>query len=170
MTRYKDRKRNALELICRIYRRQPKCCRLPSSMRLSQRKTEAPIEQQGSTQSAKRDTSVPSEVAAAVATILEAPTADELARNTDYSDVFGQFQSQQVEVPVEKRLVCLTDSESLAAEKFRFLGDPSATFEAGSAAQESTDYQHDSPRGQEHGFCQLGLFSRSKNTAEDFAD
>jgi capsular exopolysaccharide synthesis family protein len=89
---------------------------------LSQRKTEVPVEQQGSTQSTKRDTSVPSEVAAAVAAIIEAPTADELAGNTDYSDVFGQFQSRQVEVPVEKRLVCLTDSESLAAEKFRFLG------------------------------------------------
>ena len=36
--------------------------------------------------------------------------------------MFAQFQSQQVVVPAEKRLVCFTDSESLAAEKFRLLG------------------------------------------------
>ena len=37
-------------------------------------------------------------------------------------DVFAQFQSQQVVVPAKNRLVCFTDSESLAAENFRFLG------------------------------------------------
>ena len=35
---------------------------------------------------------------------------------------FGQFQSLQVSVPAESRLVCLTDNQSLAAEKFRFVG------------------------------------------------
>ena len=68
------------------------------------------------------------------------------------------------------RLVCLTDNESLAAEKFRFLGITLATSAAGPAAQESADYQHNSPRGQKHGFCQPGLLPRSKNTAEDLAD
>src|SRR5271169_4042196 len=36
-------------------------------------------------------------------------------------DQFGQFQSLRVMVPLQSRLVCVTDKESLAAEKFRFL-------------------------------------------------
>ena len=36
-------------------------------------------------------------------------------------DQFGQFQSLRVLVPLQSRLVCMTDKESLAAEKFRFL-------------------------------------------------
>jgi capsular exopolysaccharide synthesis family protein len=35
---------------------------------------------------------------------------------------FGQFQSLHIEVPSQNRLICLTANESLAAEKFRFLG------------------------------------------------
>jgi len=37
-------------------------------------------------------------------------------------DQFSQFQSLKVLVPPQSRLVCITDKESLAAEKFRFLG------------------------------------------------
>jgi capsular exopolysaccharide synthesis family protein len=37
-------------------------------------------------------------------------------------DQFSQFPSLQVSIPHQNRLVCLTDNESLAAEKFRFLG------------------------------------------------
>ena len=36
-------------------------------------------------------------------------------------DQFGQFQSLRMMVPLQSRLVCVTDKESLAAEKFRFL-------------------------------------------------
>lgn len=36
-------------------------------------------------------------------------------------DQFRQFQSLRVMVPPQSRLVCVTDKESLAAEKFRFL-------------------------------------------------
>jgi capsular exopolysaccharide synthesis family protein len=35
---------------------------------------------------------------------------------------FSQFQSLHVLAPPQSRLVCITDKESLAAEKFRFLG------------------------------------------------
>ncbi len=38
------------------------------------------------------------------------------------SILFEQFQSLKVELPPQSRLVCLTDSDSLPAEKFRFLG------------------------------------------------
>ena len=38
------------------------------------------------------------------------------------TEQFGQFQSLRVLVPPQSRLVCLTDKNSLAAEKFRFLG------------------------------------------------
>lgn len=37
------------------------------------------------------------------------------------SDQFSQFQSLRVLVPPQSRLVCITDKESLAAEKFRYL-------------------------------------------------
>jgi Mrp family chromosome partitioning ATPase len=42
--------------------------------------------------------------------------------NGNRSDPFRQFQSLWVSVPPQSRLVCLTDTECLAAEKFRFLG------------------------------------------------
>ena len=38
------------------------------------------------------------------------------------ADQFSQFQSLQTRVSPESRLVCVTEQESLAAEKFRFLG------------------------------------------------
>ena len=37
-------------------------------------------------------------------------------------DQFSQFQNLKVLVPPQSRVVCVTDKESLAAEKFRFLG------------------------------------------------
>ena len=37
-------------------------------------------------------------------------------------DQFSQFQSVRVLVPPQSKLVCITEQESLAAEKFRFLG------------------------------------------------
>jgi capsular exopolysaccharide synthesis family protein len=46
----------------------------------------------------------------------------ESSQHNEHPDVFAQFQTQHVVVPAEKRLICYTDGESLAAEKFRFLG------------------------------------------------
>ena len=37
-------------------------------------------------------------------------------------DQFSQFQTLKVLVPPQSRIVCVTDKDSLAAEKFRFLG------------------------------------------------
>src|SRR5439155_13336248 len=37
-------------------------------------------------------------------------------------DQFSQFQTLKVLVPPQSRVVCVTDKDSLAAEKFRFLG------------------------------------------------
>src|SRR5207302_2119309 len=37
-------------------------------------------------------------------------------------DQFSQFQPLKVLVPPQSRVVCVTDKDSLAAEKFRFLG------------------------------------------------
>ena len=39
-----------------------------------------------------------------------------------HDDQFSQFQSVPVLVPPQSKLVCITEEESLAAEKFRFLG------------------------------------------------
>jgi capsular exopolysaccharide synthesis family protein len=38
------------------------------------------------------------------------------------TDQFSQFQNLKVLVPPQSRVVCVTDKDSLAAEKFRFLG------------------------------------------------
>jgi capsular exopolysaccharide synthesis family protein len=53
---------------------------------------------------------------------VEFPIAAEHLLNDNRSDPFAKFQSLRVLVPPQSRLVCLTDKESLAAEKFRFLG------------------------------------------------
>ncbi len=50
------------------------------------------------------------------------PSAAPESLNGNYSEQFSHFQSLHVSVPSQNRLVCLTDDESLAAEKFRFLG------------------------------------------------
>jgi capsular exopolysaccharide synthesis family protein len=47
--------------------------------------------------------------------------ADE-SRERTVTDQFPQFQALRVPVPLESRLVCINEQESLAAEKFRFLG------------------------------------------------
>src|ERR1019366_728679 len=75
------------------------------------------------TKIAENETSVnsPPQPLPVLAAAVESPTAAE-ARNDNRLDQFSQFQSLQVSVPPQNRLVCLTDNESLAAEKFRFLG------------------------------------------------
>ena len=52
----------------------------------------------------------------------EAPDTTELPLRRPGVDQFSQFQSLKVLVPPQSRVVCVTDKESLAAEKFRFLG------------------------------------------------
>jgi capsular exopolysaccharide synthesis family protein len=51
---------------------------------------------------------------------LQFPTSAEPATKP-LVDQFGQFQLLRMMVPLQSRLVCVTDKESLAAEKFRFL-------------------------------------------------
>jgi len=55
--------------------------------------------------------------------VTKAPVAPVAAEpvNEECSDQFSQFQSLRVLVPPQSRLVCITDKESLAAEKFRYL-------------------------------------------------
>src|ERR1035441_6181736 len=62
------------------------------------------------------------------ATDSERPTDDKLQAENDHpsdkvrEDQFSQFQPVRVLVPPQSKLVCITEEESLAAEKFRFLG------------------------------------------------
>jgi len=49
-------------------------------------------------------------------------TATELSVTPHGTDQFSQFQNLKVLVPPQSRVVCVTDKDSLAAEKFRFLG------------------------------------------------
>jgi capsular exopolysaccharide synthesis family protein len=55
-------------------------------------------------------------------TAVELPVATDTPSNGSAVDQFSQFQSLHVLVPPQSRLVCITDKESLAAEKFRYLG------------------------------------------------
>lgn len=50
------------------------------------------------------------------------PEVAELSATRGAVDQFRQFPSLRVLVPPQSRLVCITEKESLAAEKFRFLG------------------------------------------------
>lgn len=49
-------------------------------------------------------------------------TATALSVPPHGTDQFSQFQNLKVLVPPQSRVVCVTDKDSLAAEKFRFLG------------------------------------------------
>ncbi len=53
---------------------------------------------------------------------VDAAEPTESLANDSHVEDFGGFQSLKVVVPPQNRLVCFTDNESLAAEKFRFLG------------------------------------------------
>lgn len=52
----------------------------------------------------------------------EATFTTELPVTQPGVDQFSQFQTLKVLVPPQSRIVCVTDKDSLAAEKFRFLG------------------------------------------------
>jgi capsular exopolysaccharide synthesis family protein len=85
----------------------------------------------GSESVVQNETAVLSEVLAENPTVAPKQTtiqgAIEASRETEFSadvrsvDQFDQFQSLRVLVPPQSKLVSLTDQESLAAEKFRFL-------------------------------------------------
>ncbi len=55
-------------------------------------------------------------------TEVEPATPAERAVARSGTDQFSQFQTLKILVPPQSRVVCVTDKDSLAAEKFRFLG------------------------------------------------
>jgi capsular exopolysaccharide synthesis family protein len=57
----------------------------------------------------------------ALAGEAQSPIETEVSTTRPQVDQFKQFQSLRLMVPLQSRLVCVTDKESLAAEKFRFL-------------------------------------------------
>jgi capsular exopolysaccharide synthesis family protein len=71
---------------------------------------------------AESETRFPFPAAQRNATVVEPSLINEQSLNDNRLDPFEQFQSLRVQPPPQSRLVCLTDKESLAAEKFRFLG------------------------------------------------
>ncbi len=89
---------------------------------VAERETLVQTEPPDLTRAAERETSFPLEAVEPVRTAVQGPVAAELSLNDKSLDQFRQFQSLQVQVAPQNRLVCLTDNESLAAEKFRFLG------------------------------------------------
>jgi capsular exopolysaccharide synthesis family protein len=64
---------------------------------------------------------VPLNSVASIRSAIDLPVATEPPSNRPSVDQFSQFQSLRVLVPPQSRVVCVTDKESLAAEKFRFL-------------------------------------------------
>ena len=71
---------------------------------------------------ADREASLPQNEALSTPAAPESAVAAKPSTKKTSGDQLSQFQSLRVLVPPESRLVCLTDKESLAAEKFRFLG------------------------------------------------
>jgi capsular exopolysaccharide synthesis family protein len=90
---------------------------------VSERKATSQLDQPPATQNGGYETSTPVKGGLPAAARSENP---ELANPSSVKDqhleVFDRFQPLAAVVSPDKRLVCLTDSESLAAEKFRFLG------------------------------------------------
>ncbi|MEA2542598.1 MAG: protein-tyrosine kinase [Acidobacteriaceae bacterium] len=81
----------------------------------SDRETASLVQQPVGAKSEQNGASLQSSVVADVTTIEPPP-------NDTHSTVFGPFERLQSVTPPAARLVCYTDAESLAAEKFRFLG------------------------------------------------
>ena len=169
MTRYKDRKPNAPELICRLCQQRLKCCSLRSFMRSQSGKLRYSSSSRArrKAQNATRQSAL--QAVPPAATAVEAPGPAELPRIDEHPDVFGQFQSLQVVVPAENRLVCLTDSESLAAEKFRFLGIRLQHLRRDRPLKKVLITSTIPQEGKSMVVCQPGLYPRSKNTAENIA-
>src|SRR5712664_2133181 len=69
----------------------------------------------------KYEAPVPLQTTAATSVAAESPGPAEPSANGTDVDQLSQFQSLRVLASPQSRLVCLTDKESLAAEKFRFL-------------------------------------------------
>jgi capsular exopolysaccharide synthesis family protein len=82
---------------------------------------EALVKQATLTNGAERMSSPGAEVEALDDTAEAAAAINEPASTDESSDIFSKFQSLEVFLVPEKRLVCLTDTESLAAEAFRLL-------------------------------------------------
>jgi len=70
---------------------------------------------------ARRNTTFQLESSQGDAKKVQSNLASEDLQINTHSTVFDQFQSMQVEISPDKHLVCLTDTENLAAENFRFL-------------------------------------------------
>jgi capsular exopolysaccharide synthesis family protein len=67
-------------------------------------------------------TRFPLETVPPIAAVDEVPVASEFSLNDKYQDLFAKFQPLRISTPPPNQLVCLSDNESMAAEKFRFLG------------------------------------------------
>jgi capsular exopolysaccharide synthesis family protein len=80
------------------------------------------FEQPGPEQRVDPDISFPLPGMPQAAIAVDAAEPMEILANDQHLEDFEGFQSLKVVVPPQNRLVCLTDNESLAAEKFRFLG------------------------------------------------
>lgn len=86
----------------------------------SDRRKSLPFEQSAG-QTAEHERGFGGKTAAPAGIAVETPVAVEPLPNDQQSSLFSEFQSLQISVPSNSRLVCVTDGESLAAEKFRFL-------------------------------------------------
>src|SRR5579862_9352685 len=89
---------------------------------ITQRKSEGRFEHFETEESPERDTPFSLHAVSQVVAAVGASVADVASLKQKNASQFEKFQSLPISVPTQNRLVCLTDDESLAAEKFRFLG------------------------------------------------
>ena len=124
MTRYKDRKLNALEVIRLRCRKRLRWCGVPNVARhhngillfcLEQTKVRRKPKIMMRHSASRKNRQIRTRPAASAA-------AEYSPRLEERLDPFEQFQSLQVSLTPESRLVSITDSGSPAAEAFRLLG------------------------------------------------
>jgi capsular exopolysaccharide synthesis family protein len=77
--------------------------------------------QSGGNRSGENNHASPAKAEPNNAAVLDVPAVAGPSPDGNSSDPLSQFRSVDVSFPAGNRLVCITDSESLAAEKFRFL-------------------------------------------------
>jgi capsular exopolysaccharide synthesis family protein len=93
-----------------------------AELHAAERETQVQFEPPNAAASAEPCTSLPRPAVPPAPRPVEATIAAHPSMKDTHSEVFGQLKSLRVSVSSESRLVCLTNTESLAAEKFHFLG------------------------------------------------
>ncbi len=119
MTRYKDRKQSALELNCQNSQKRLRYSCAPERHAASRWATAVSDKQPDAAKSAAFDASFGLPERLPVETMSPTSAVIEVLQAEEHLDPFNQFQSLQVSLTPQSRLVSIVDKGSAAAEAFR---------------------------------------------------